>query len=133
MTTQVIETQFVEEGKAKNIALWALQLSAAFMFLGAGYAKLSGAPEMVGLFNAIGVGQWFRYVTGAIEVSSAVLLLFPSLAGVGALLLVPTMTGALLTHAFIVGGNFVPALALFVAASIIAYGRRNRTLQLLKR
>lgn len=133
MTTQVIETQFVEETKAKNITLWGLQLLAAFMFVGAGYAKLSGAPEMVGLFNAIGIGQWFRYVTGSIEIGSAVLLLFPRLAGVGALILVPTMIGALATHAFIVGGNFVPALFLFVVASVVAYGRKNRTLQLLKR
>lgn len=133
MTTQVIQNQFVEESKAKNITLWGLQLAAAAMFVMAGYAKLSGDPQMVGMFNAIGIGQWFRYVTGSIEVSSALLLLIPSLAGVGALLLVPTMTGALLTHAFVIGGNFGPALVLFAVASIIAYGRRNRTLQLLKR
>jgi putative oxidoreductase len=133
MTTQVMSNQVIEESKAKNIALWALQLVAAGMFIMAGYSKLSGDPQMVGLFNAIGIGQWFRYVTGTIEISSAVLLLFPGLAGVGALLLLPTMAGALLTHAFIVGGNFVPALSLFVVAGIVAYGRRNRTLQLLKR
>ena len=45
------------------------------------------------MFETIGVGQWFRYVTGAIEFASAVLLLTPRFAGVGALLLVPTMVG----------------------------------------
>ncbi len=133
MTTQTIGTQFVEESKAKNIALWTLQIAAAGMFIMAGYAKLSGDPQMVGMFNAVGIGQWFRYLTGSIEVGSAVLLFIPSLAGVGALLLVPTMIGALLTHAFIIGGNFGPALVLFVVASIVAYGRRSRTLHLLKR
>jgi putative oxidoreductase len=132
MTTQTMSNQVIEESKAKNIALWALQLAAAGMFFMAGYSKLSGDPQMVGLFNAIGVGQWFRYLTGSIEVGSAALLLIPGLAGVGALLLVPTMAGALLTHALIVGGNFVPALVLFIVASIIAYGRGNRTLRLLK-
>ena len=29
-------------------------------------AKLPGVEMMVGTFDAIGVGQWFRYVTGAI-------------------------------------------------------------------
>jgi putative oxidoreductase len=132
MTTQVIGTQ-IEESKAKNITLWGLQIAAAAMFIMAGYSKLSGDPQMVGMFNAIGIGQWFRYLTGAIEVSSAILLLIPALSGVGALLLVPTMAGALMTHAFILGGNFGPALVLFVVASVIAYGRANRTLRLLKR
>ena len=40
-----------------------------------GFFKLSGDPRMVGLFDAIGVGQWFRYVTGSLEVLGAILLL----------------------------------------------------------
>ena len=47
---------------------------------------------MVELFAAIGLGQWFRYVTGAIEISAAVALLIPSGASFGAILLVPTMS-----------------------------------------
>ena len=49
---------------------------------------------MVVEFDAIGVGQWFRYVVGSIEVASAVLLAIPSLAAFGALLLIPIMIGA---------------------------------------
>lgn len=66
------------------------------MFLLAGGSKLAGVPAMVALFDAVGVGQWFRYVTGLIEVSSAVALLVPSLAPFGALALVVTMIGAIL-------------------------------------
>jgi hypothetical protein len=61
-------------------------------------APRTGAPEMVGLFDAIGIGQWFRYVTGSIEVVSAVALLVPSWAAFGALLLIPTMVGAVFTQ-----------------------------------
>ena len=57
------------------------------MFVMAGGSKLAGAPTMVQLFDAIGLGQWFRYVTGTIEIGSAILLLIPSLASVGGLLL----------------------------------------------
>jgi uncharacterized membrane protein len=32
---------------------------------------------MVGLFDAIGIGQWFRYLTGGLEVLGAVALLVP--------------------------------------------------------
>jgi hypothetical protein len=47
------------------------------MFLMVGFFKLSGDPRLVGLFDAIGFGQWFRYVTGSLEVLGALLLLIP--------------------------------------------------------
>ena len=53
----------------------------------AGFAKLSGQPMMVETFDKIGIGQSFRFVTGGIEVVSAVLLFIPSLTAVGAALL----------------------------------------------
>ena len=111
---------------ALTAGLWVLQIGAAAMFLMAGGSKLAGAPEMVGLFDVIGVGQWFRYLTGVIEVGSAVMLLIPSLAFYGAALLVPTMIGAVLTHLFIVGGSPAMALVLLLAVGTIAWARRPR-------
>ena len=112
-------------GKALNIALWTLQVLVALVLLAAGSGKLVGSAAMVALFDAIGIGQWFRYLTGSIEVVSAILLLIPSLAFFGALLLVPTMVGAVVTHLFIVGGNPTPAFVLGVAAVAIAWTRRR--------
>ena len=66
---------------------------------------------------------WFRYVTGTIEVVSGALLLVPSLAIFGALALVPTMVGAILTHVFLIGGSPAPAMVLLVATSAIAWAR----------
>jgi hypothetical protein len=108
---------------AKNVALWALQILTAAAFLMAGFAKLSGQPEMVETFDKIGVGQWFRDVTGGIEVASAILLLIPRLTPVGAALLVCTMIGAVLTHLVLIGGSPVPALVLSCFAAIILWGR----------
>jgi uncharacterized membrane protein YphA (DoxX/SURF4 family) len=119
-------------GKAANVALWVLQIAAAAMLGMAGFAKLSGAPEMVALFEGLG-GQWFRYLTGSLEVLGAVLLLVPALAGVGALILTGVMLGAVATHLFVVGGSPAMALVLLVVVAIIAYGRRDRTLRLLGR
>ena len=74
---------------------------------------------MVALFDAIGIGQWFRYVTGLIEVGSAVALLVPSFAVFGALALVATMVGAVATHLFIVGGSpAMPAILLLGSAAV---------------
>jgi uncharacterized membrane protein YphA (DoxX/SURF4 family) len=65
------------------VALWLTQIALAGMFFLAGGLKLAGVPMMVALFDAIGVGQWFRYVTGSIEVVSAVALLVPAWAAFG--------------------------------------------------
>ena len=106
--------------------LWTAQIAAAAMFLLAGTLKLTGAAPMVQVFAAIGIGQWFRYVTGTIEVVSALLLLVPSLAFFGASAMVVTMIGAVLTHFVIIGGNPLPAIVLLAVTSAIAWVRRPR-------
>ena len=118
----------VRHGRTGRIALWAVQIALAGMFLLAGGSKLLGAPAMVGLFDAIGIGQWFRYLTGLIEVGSAIALLVPSFAVFGALALVPTMIGAVATHLFIVGGSpAIPAVLLLGSAGVV-WVRRHQLL-----
>ena len=119
-------TPAIPRGRGALVALWLTQFAVAAMFLFAGGLKLSGAPEMVGLFDAIGVGQWFRYVTGSIEVVAAVALLVPAWAAFGALLLIPTMIVAVITHLFIVGGSVVPATVLLIGCLVIAWARRDQ-------
>ena len=118
-------------GKISNVGLWILQIGAAGMFLMVGFFKLSGDPRMVGLFDAIGLGQWLRYVTGSLEVLGAVLLLIPRLSGLAALLLVGVMLGAVATHLFLVGGSPLGAIILLIITGITAWGRRKRTMNLL--
>ena len=64
-------------GRIVNVVLWVLQIAAAGMFLNVGFLKLSGNPQLVSLFQAIGIGQWFRFLTGSLEVAGAILLLIP--------------------------------------------------------
>ena len=106
--------------------LWALQILSTAMFLFAGVSKLAGVPMMVQAFGAIGIGQWFRYVTGTIEVVSAVLLLIPSVASYGAVALAVTMVGAIITHLFIIGGSPVIPILLLAATATIAWARRSQ-------
>ena len=66
------------------------------------------------------------WITGLIEVGSAVALLLPSIAPFGAIALVPTMVGAILARLFIVGGSpFVPAVLLVVSLTV-AWARPDR-------
>ena len=108
--------------KGLNIVLWILQILAAATFFLAGGSKLAGVAPMVEMFDRIGLGQWFRYLTGGLEVTGAILLLIPGTVVMGGALLVVTMVGAIATHLFILGGSPVPAIVLFVmVATVTSY------------
>jgi uncharacterized membrane protein YphA (DoxX/SURF4 family) len=122
------QTSQIQPGRTGRIALWAVQVVLAGMFLLAGSSKLLGAAAMVALFDAVGIGQWFRYVTGLIEVSSAIALLMPSLAVFGALALVATMVGAIVTHLFVVGGSPAMPAILLLGSAVVVWNRRYQVL-----
>jgi putative oxidoreductase len=115
-----------QRGRAMLIALWVTQVALALMFLMAGGSKLAGLPAMVSLFGQIGVGQWFRYVTGAIELTAGIALLIPSAAIFGAMLLIPTMIGAIVVNVFVVPASPVAPLVLLLLAATVAWARRDQ-------
>src|SRR5258705_6247556 len=106
--------------KIVNIVLWVLQIGAAGMFLMVGFLKLSGNPQLVALFEAIGLGQWFRYLTRSLEVARAILLLIPRTSGFAALMLARVMGCAGVTHVFIVGGSSLAATILVIVTRLVA-------------
>jgi putative oxidoreductase len=110
----------------KSASLWVVRGSLALAFAGAGGAKLYGVSMMIQEFEPIGFGQWFRYLTGALEVLGACLILAPSLAAFGGLLLIAIMIGATITHLFVIGGSPVPALVLLALSAIVAYAKRDQ-------
>lgn len=114
------------KGRAATIGVWTLQVLGAAAFIAAGGFKLAAAPQMVDIFNQIGVGQWFRVVTGIVEVGGGLLLLVPSRAAFGGLLLAVTMIFAAATHLFVIGGSPVPALILFLVTAGVAWLRRGQ-------
>jgi uncharacterized membrane protein YphA (DoxX/SURF4 family) len=116
----------LQRGRGSLVALWATQVVLAAMFLMAGGSKLAGVPAMLSLFDLIGIGQWLRYVTGVIEVISGIALLVTSAAVFGALLLIATMLGAIITNVFVVPASPVIPLLLLLAAAAVAWARRHQ-------
>jgi uncharacterized membrane protein YphA (DoxX/SURF4 family) len=104
---------------------WAFQVLAAAQFFVTGLDKLANAPPMVQLFDAVGFGQWFRYFTGTVEIVSAVLLLIPRFAAIGAALLAMTMAGALVAHGTVLPFSPFKAIALLVMVSVVFWVRRG--------
>ncbi len=109
-----------------TVAIWMLQIVVALAFVAAGSAKLSGASQMVEIFDRIGIGQWFRVVTGIVEVTGGALLLWPGRSAYGALLLTVTMSGALLMHALRLGGMWQPAAILFFLSALLLWLNRRQ-------
>ena len=77
---------------------WILSLLLALIFLAAGSMKLMSRPIAVQEFAQVGLGQWFRYFTGILEVAGAICMLVPPLSRWGAVVLAAVMSGAVVAH-----------------------------------
>jgi putative oxidoreductase len=77
---------------------WLLSVLLALIFFSAGGMKLMSRPNMVQEFAQVGLGQWFRYFTGILEVAGAIAILIPQFAKWGAMLLATVMSGAIVAH-----------------------------------
>lgn len=91
------------------IALWVLRVVVGLAFLAAGGSKLAGAPAMVAMFAKIGFGQWFRILTGLLEVAGAIGLFVPRFAVYAASMLAVVMVGAIGFHLTTPGWKPCPA------------------------
>jgi len=120
-TTNTLPVNF---GKARLITLWILSGLAALAFLGAGGGKLAGGAAMVEVFNNVGLGQWFRYFTGVLEVAGAIGLLISRYAFYAAILLAIVMVGAIIAHLTVLGTSPVAPVVLLVLSGTIAWLRK---------
>ena len=80
-------------GRQDVLISWILRLGAAAVFLSVGTDKFGADPMWIKLFDQIG-GQWFRYLTGILQVTGAVLVLIPRTFLIGIGILACTMAGA---------------------------------------
>jgi putative oxidoreductase len=108
------------------LTAWLPRLAIAIVFVGVGSSKFRD-PMWVRLFDRIGFGQWFRYLTGAMQIAGGLLTLVPPLSLVGIAMLACTMIGAVIVwFAFGLGlAAIVPGalLALLVVAGVAEYNR----------
>jgi uncharacterized membrane protein YphA (DoxX/SURF4 family) len=107
------------------MTLWILSSLVALLFVGAGGAKLAGAAAMVDLFAKVGLGQWFRYFTGLLEVTAGIGLLISRYAFYAAVLLAIVMVGAFIAQVTVLGDSPAAPIVLFVLVGIIAYLRKR--------
>lgn len=121
------------QGRAVNVVLWVLQVLLALMFAIAGLTKVFGDPAMVEMFTNIGIGQWFRYLVGALEIAGAIGVLIPRVSSLAALGLACLMVGATFTNIFLLGANPLLTIVLMLVSGLVAWGRWPWTKTLLGR
>jgi putative oxidoreductase len=112
-------------GKGRVITLWILSGLVSLTFLAAGGGKLAGTAVMVEMFGKVGLGQWFRYLTGLLEVAGGIGLLMSRYAFYAAVLLAIVMVGAIIAEIAVLGDSPAPAAVLLVLSGIIAYLRKS--------
>jgi len=81
-----------------NVLAWMLTILLAIAFTSAGGVKLVNNPQMVQEFAQVGLGQWFRYFTGILEVTGAIGLLVPRVRYWAALQIATVMVGATIAN-----------------------------------
>jgi Kef-type K+ transport system membrane component KefB len=117
-----------------GIVSWIGQLAAAVILGQTLYFKFTAAAESVYIFSTLGMEPWGRIGTGVLELVAVVLLLVPGSSGVGALLAMGLMSGAIFFHLTRLGievkGDsgllFGLALAAFAASAVVVLLRWRR-------
>jgi len=103
-----------------DVTEWVLRIAAGVLFILLGAAKLRANGYWAKLFTEIGFGEWFRYLTAALQLGGGVLFLIPRTARAGAVITGATMIGAVGVHLFVLptgfgGAVFPGALLVFIA------------------
>lgn len=109
-----------------RVVTWLLRIALAGLFLGAGFSKLAGQPEMVDMFTTIGAGQWLRYVVGTCEVAGAIAVVVPRLSVLAAGALALLMIGATVANVAVLHASPALTLAVFVVAALVVWLGRGR-------
>lgn len=120
--------------------VWFLRIVAAAILLQTLFFKFSGAEESVYIFSKLGMEPYGRIGSGIAELIAVILILIPKTTWMGALLACGIMTGAILSHLFVLGiavkndGGLLFVLALIVLLSCIELINmsRNNFFNLLK-
>jgi len=107
-------------------AVWPLRLLLGLAFLAFAAMKLTGQPEMVAEFEQIGLGQWFRILTGILEVVGGIAILIPPVSVLGALLLLAIDAGAFVAQITVLHVDWIHTVVLAAVIVLLIYLQRGQ-------
>jgi putative oxidoreductase len=122
-------------GKGRTVATWTLRVVLGLIFLEVGITKLAGTGNTIDYFEAIGWGQWFRYLTGVLDIAGAALLFIPRWTCYGAIVLTGSVGLGTLISLTVLRGNpiwgvpvmiLIPLILTLLAAVLALLTRPHR-------
>ena len=123
-----------------RIITWVLRLVAAVIMLQTLYFKFSASEESVYIFTTLNMEPLGRIGIGIMELIASVLILYPRTTGIGSLLGLGLMSGAIFFHLTKLGFEvkndggqlFLYAVTVFLACNILAILHRQDLMDLIK-
>lgn len=110
---------------ASVIGVWVLRALMAAFFLFAAFMKLTSQPAMIAEFDHVGLGQWFRFFTGALEVIGGIGVLIPRFSPFAALILLLVDIGAFVAQVTILHVDWIHTIVIGVLLGGLIYLQRN--------
>ncbi len=102
--------------------MWLIRAAVALVFIYIGASKFEVDSSWTRIFDRIGLGQWFRYFTGSLQVLGGVLVLIPRMFAYGILILAVTMIGAMATWVFLLGAPLNAVVPGAILAALLFVG-----------
>ena|SRR5438045_2856204 len=101
---------------------WLMRGAVVLVFLSVGWGKFGTRSPWIKIFEQIGFGQWFRYFTGTLQITGALLVLIPRTFVLGILILACTMAGAAACWIFLLGEPFNAVIPVAILAGLLIIG-----------
>jgi putative oxidoreductase len=109
-----------------TIALWALRVVMAVLFVLSGIMKLTGNQTTVQEFDTVGLGQWLRYLTGLLEVVGGLAVLAPSVSAFGAIILLIVDVGAFFAQIGALHIDWIHPIVIGALLAALIYWQREQ-------
>ncbi|MBO9099716.1 MULTISPECIES: DoxX family protein [unclassified Rhizobium] len=122
-----MNTTTLNSPRILTISIWVLRVLVALMFLAAATMKLTSQPMMVAEFEQVGLGQWFRFLTGGLELIGAIAVLVPRTSILGALLLLLVDAGAFVAQIAVLHMDWVHTIVIGAVIALLIYLQRRTT------
>jgi putative oxidoreductase len=114
------------QGEPRNsLSEWMSRGAIAVFFFAVGLDKFGNS--WVKFFDQLGIGQWFRYFTGIVEIAGGALVLIPATVTLGLGLLACTMASAALILIFVIHRPQDSVFSGALLIGLIAYWWNRRT------
>lgn len=111
----------------KKYVTYGLMAIVGIVFYGSAAIKLSGSPDAVKMFEALGLADWRLFIAG-LEIACVTLFLVPKTKAVGTLLICSYLGGAMVAHLSHAQLPFIPT-AILGLVWLVAYLRKPALFQ----